>query len=583
MAHGDMLEAVTELVKLGATGHRGVAEALDVAREVYAARLGGRRPALGQRRRGQRQAHRPAAGDPRDPEAERKAIAERNRPEVVEQVSREKRADKVATRIEHGAGQLTDAALAEVLADELEGQWANDKGQLLRWSGIGVGGRRRGRLVEVTRRALRRIRADETRAAILRGDKKHEDEAKAIEGRTRIVAVAELVAGILVERTPHRRAPRPAQRHQRRRRPAHRRAPPARLAAHAHQGRGVRLRPRRRRTLWHKALEALPPKVAAWVQVRMGQALTGYTPDDAVMPIFEGSGENGKSTVIDGIRNTFGQYAVQISDRLLLANPGDHPTELTDLMGKRLALFEEMPEGRNLNVKRLKDVVGTTNITARRMRQDNVTFPATHAIAGSTNYRLVVAETDHGTWRRLALVLFPYRYVKPGDPLVSPRDRRGDPRLKPHFEHHADPGTLAWLVAGAQAWYANGMTMPRPPKKVQADTEDWRLEADPVLSYVRERLELDPEPRHRLDRPRLRLQRLPRAAPRAAVGGGDHRLALPRPRRAAGGGEAAGALWQEPAPVAADLHHATAAEAGDGVGRRALQDRRDTRAERGRA
>jgi hypothetical protein len=47
MAHGDMLEAVTELVKLGATGHRGVAEALDVAREVYAARLGGRRPALG--------------------------------------------------------------------------------------------------------------------------------------------------------------------------------------------------------------------------------------------------------------------------------------------------------------------------------------------------------------------------------------------------------------------------------------------------------------------------------------------------------------------------------------------------------
>jgi putative DNA primase/helicase len=48
----------------------------------------------------------------------------------------------------------------------------------------------------------------------------------------------------------------------------------------------------------------------------------------------------------------------------------------------------------------------------------------------TTNYIPVVTETDWGTWRRLALVKFPYTFRKPHEELKSETDRRGDPTLK---------------------------------------------------------------------------------------------------------------------------------------------------------
>jgi len=181
---------------------------------------------------------------------------------------------------------------------------------------------------------------------------------------------------------------------------------------------------------------------------------------------------------------------VTVPDRLFMANPGDHPTELTTLMGARFAVAEELAEGRNLNVKRVKDTLGTPTITARRMRSDNVTWLATHSLMLSTNYTPIVAETDHGTWRRLCLVVFPFKFVtaeKLADKTGDPRYRLRDPSVKRDLGT-ADAGVLAWLVDGARRWYDAGMVMPPMPKSVVGDTLAWRFEADPVMSYAAERL-----------------------------------------------------------------------------------------------
>src|SRR5690606_40346624 len=60
----------------------------------------------------------------------------------------------------------------------------------------------------------------------------------------------------------------------------------------------------------------------------------------------------------------------------------------------------------------------------------------------------------------------------------------------PSGQHEA---VLAWIVAGAVEWYAAGGVLPPAPASVVADTEDWRADADPIFSYVNERLEFDPE------------------------------------------------------------------------------------------
>jgi putative DNA primase/helicase len=181
---------------------------------------------------------------------------------------------------------------------------------------------------------------------------------------------------------------------------------------------------------WEQALEAIPADIRDWYQERLGQAITGHMNPDDYLVISQGGGANGKSTINETTGNAAGSYYLLASDRILLANPDQHPTELMDLQGVRYAVAEETPEARRLAVTRLKKTIGTPRITARKVHKDSVEFPATHSFFLSTNYKPLVEETDHGTWRRLCLVRFPYTFRKPHEPLLGPDERRGDPTLR---------------------------------------------------------------------------------------------------------------------------------------------------------
>lgn len=247
---------------------------------------------------------------------------------------------------------------------------------------------------------------------------------------------------------------------------------------------------------WDTALTALPSDVADWMQVRAGQSITGHMTPDDVLLVLKGSGENGKSTFLETIRRCIGNgYGTLMSDRVLLADPGAHPTELMDLRGARLAVAEELPEDRRLNVKRLKDIVGTPTMKARYMKQDTVEWSSTHSILISTNYLPVISETDHGTWRRLALVTFPYKFLKPGQRPAGPHELPGDPGLRQRLTDGKaqQEAVLAWLVEGARRWYAAKRVMPPHPETVATDTVKWRAECDLILAYWMERVEPAPD------------------------------------------------------------------------------------------
>jgi P4 family phage/plasmid primase-like protien len=241
------------------------------------------------------------------------------------------------------------------------------------------------------------------------------------------------------------------------------------------------------------ALCALPPDIHDWYQLRMGQAFTGHMATDDLMIVQQGGGRNGKSTLAVPISRAAGDYHVLVSDRVILGNHDQHPTELMDLKGARYALMEETPEARQLNVQQLKKVVGTPQITARRIRQDPVTFDASHSLFVNTNFAPAVAETDHATWRRLAMVRFPYTFRVRETDVQGPDDRLGDRQLRERLQTLPGGPTaaLAWIVAGAVRWYADGF--PELPARVVADTDAWRLEGDLILQFAGERLEFGQE------------------------------------------------------------------------------------------
>jgi len=246
---------------------------------------------------------------------------------------------------------------------------------------------------------------------------------------------------------------------------------------------------------WEQALTALDAPERAWFQRRIGQGITGHQTPDGVMPVLQGGGENGKGLLsTDGVVPALGDYAYMASPKLIAATRADrseHSTERADLRGKRLLIGEELTEGRAIDVTALKQIMDVGRITARYVHKDNITFDASHSLMVTTNYVPVVAETDHGTWRRLALLKFRHTFRKTAAEVLGETDRLGDPGLKRRIKSGTDgrhDAIVTWAVDGARAWYADERTALEPTATISADTRAWRANADRILGYWDSRL-----------------------------------------------------------------------------------------------
>lgn len=238
---------------------------------------------------------------------------------------------------------------------------------------------------------------------------------------------------------------------------------------------------------WKAALTALPDDVAHWMQTRFGQAASGKATADDVVPFLKGGGENGKTTVLLGVKRALGDFCKPVPEKVLTAGMNDHPTELFTLKGVRLALLEELPGGDFLNVSRLKRVTGTeTGMSARPIGQDNVEWDPTHSLMVTTNHDVQIPETDHGTWRRLALVEFPYTFGGPN------ANRPKDDTLRDRIRDGEDgqwEAALAWVVAGAVRFYRDGLERERDtPERVMCDTRAWQFRANHPARFIEEAL-----------------------------------------------------------------------------------------------
>lgn len=254
-------------------------------------------------------------------------------------------------------------------------------------------------------------------------------------------------------------------------------------------------RPGYRHRDWDQALEALPPAERDWLRNRLGQAVTGHPTPDGVLVLLEGGGENGKSLLVtDGVVPALGDYA-KVASHKLLAGTSEHSEEMASLRGQRLLICEEMAEDRALNITVIKRIMDVGEITARHVHKSNITFRATHSLFATSNYLPIVNETDHGTWRRLARVRFPYTFRKAHEQCTRPTDKPGDARLKTRIragrsgQHDA---AVTWVVEGAIRWYADPEHALAPTPAIVADTRAWRVEADRVLGFWDARLVADP-------------------------------------------------------------------------------------------
>nr|WP_052313671.1 phage/plasmid primase, P4 family [Nocardia thailandica] len=238
-------------------------------------------------------------------------------------------------------------------------------------------------------------------------------------------------------------------------------------------------RPDAQAPLWTAFLErVLPdPDVRAFVQRLAGVALLGRVVEQ-ILPIFTGTGANGKSVFIAALAYALGDYAFTAEPDLFMARQGAHPTGEMDLMGRRWVSVSESDKGRRLAEATMKRLTGGDTIRARRMHRDFVEFSPSHTAVLVTNHLPEVSGDDEAVWRRLRVVPFD---------VVIPKGER-DPHLSEKLQLEAD-GIFAWAVQGYAAWIAHGGL--GEPQGVLAATDSYRSNSDDLSRFLDECCFLD--------------------------------------------------------------------------------------------
>lgn len=258
----------------------------------------------------------------------------------------------------------------------------------------------------------------------------------------------------------------------------------------------VRYDPSATHSLWDKAREAFSPDIEEWLQARIGIGAFGMPDPEENMLFNFGKGSNGKSVIGNALVYGMGEYTVVLHDKAILANEHDHGTEKMVFRGARWCVLEELPEAQVLRPAHIKKLVGTEFITARVMRQDNVTFTATHSVMVNSNHVPQVLETDHGIWRRLLSIPWPftYRYQDKGEELRNENDRWADKGVKNALRDNSEvrEAALAWIIAGAVRYTKNGGTCGPIPASIRESTEAWRGDSDVLGQFVSEACVIEP-------------------------------------------------------------------------------------------
>ena len=225
-------------------------------------------------------------------------------------------------------------------------------------------------------------------------------------------------------------------------------------------------------------------RLVDFLQRVLGYAITGDVSEKIVVCFF-GSGNNGKTTLLEAVRHPLAEYSQQILiDSLMTSYRGRESTntqaDLADLKGARLVVTSEGESGQRLAQAKLKYLSqGMGDIKAVRKYENPITFKATHKLFIDSNFRPKVKANDKAAWERLRPV--PFDVVI----LDEKIDRELLAKLKGEVE-----GILSWLVEGCLKWRREGLSQ---PEEIQQSNKAWREENDQFTDFLSERCTLNPD------------------------------------------------------------------------------------------
>lgn len=211
-----------------------------------------------------------------------------------------------------------------------------------------------------------------------------------------------------------------------------------------------------------------------YLQELFGAALFG----DArfhVLPVFVGTGANGKSTILDVVSGILADYSATMPENFLLDTTGNaHPTDIARLRGVRLAVVSETKPDGKFNESRVKMLTGGDTLSARFMNQNFFDFKPTHTLFMAVNHLPEVKSGGDGFWRRLRKIDFRK---------TIPVEKRKE-NFAQYLIEQEGPGILHWMVEGAVRLTNQGFS---EPESVKMATQTYRHEEDHIAKFLDEK------------------------------------------------------------------------------------------------
>lgn len=211
-----------------------------------------------------------------------------------------------------------------------------------------------------------------------------------------------------------------------------------------------------------------------YLQELFGAALFGDSRFH-VLPVFVGTGANGKSTILDVISGILSDYSATMPENFLLDTTGNaHPTDIARLRGVRLAVASETRPDGKFNESRVKMLTGGDTLSARFMGQNFFDFKPTHTLFMAVNHLPEVKSGGEGFWRRLRKIDFRK---------TIPAEKRKENFAQTLIQEEG-PGILQWMIDGAVRVTHQGFN---EPASVKLATQAYRHEEDHIAKFLDER------------------------------------------------------------------------------------------------
>lgn len=206
--------------------------------------------------------------------------------------------------------------------------------------------------------------------------------------------------------------------------------------------------------------------------------------------IYTGEGCNGKSFYLRMVNFAFGGYFMTLNTATVTIQTKNinQNSDLDNIKGKRVVIFNEPPEGSELQVEIFKQITDD-DLTTKGMYKSPVTFRAQCTMFEPCNYLPLLSGTDGGTARRARVTPFNNTFIDDYDektalPNQRPKDNDLDANLKTDRYRNAFMNYLINCFPEVKKCLLDGKYDALCPDICKERTRNYLKQSNPIVDWL---------------------------------------------------------------------------------------------------